>query len=340
MRKYFGFGIVLFMILVLTACGEKSKEDVMSKLEENLNNMSGYQAEASMSLETGEESQTFMIDIAHKKENYYRVLLKNENDEEGSQIILRNDDGVFVLTPALNKSFKFQSEWPNNSSQPYLYQSLVDDILADSESSFTTTENHYVFETKTNYQNNTNLPYQEIYFDKKNFTPLLVKVLDKDKKSVVEVDFSTFELNPEFEEGTFEIEKNMTSSIFGIPVMAEQDESPKQLSILYPTETLGSELVETNEIDTENGKRVILSYEGEKNFRLVQELVDAYPTSAASPKSMPGSEPVNLGFTVGAQTDKALEWSNNGVNYYLASDELTKQEMIDVASSVAAQSSK
>ncbi|MDL4840154.1 LolA family protein [Aquibacillus rhizosphaerae] len=338
MRKYFGLGIITLLILVLVACGEKTKEDVVSKLEASLEDMSGYQAQAMMSLQTGEEAQTYNIDIAHKKKAYYRVILKNEKDEEGSQIILKNDDGVFVLTPALNKSFKFQSDWPNNSSQPYLYQSLVKDVLNDSDSSFKSTDSYFIFETKTNYQNNNNLPYQEIYFDKKTYTPVMVKVLDKDKKPLVEVEFSNFELNPEFAADTFEIEKNMTSSLLGIPAMAE-DNQDSELTRLYPTENLGAELVEEKETETENGTRVMLSYEGTKNFTLVQEKANAYPTSMSSPESVVG-EPVSLGFTMGALKASSLEWSYNGVDYYLASEELTKEEMVEVASSVIGQSVK
>ncbi|WP_186576323.1 LolA family protein [Aquibacillus kalidii] len=338
MRKYFGVGIIALLILVLAACGEKSKEDVVKKLEQSVEEMSGYQAEATMSLKTGEESQTYKIDVSHKKKDFYRVLLKNEQDKEGSQIILRNKDGVFVLTPALNKSFKFQSDWPNNSSQPYLYQSLVKDVLDNSDATFKSTEKYYVFETKTNYQNNNNLPYQEIYFDKKSYTPVAVKVLDKDKNPLVEVDFSKFEIDPKFANDTFEIESNMTSSLFGIPVMAGE-ETNQQLSVLYPNEKMGAELVEEKEAETENGKRVMLSYEGEKNFTLVQEKVSAYPTSAAAPESVTGN-PVSLGFTMAAQSASSLEWSFNGVNYYLASEDLTKDEMVTVAKSVVGQSVK
>ncbi|WP_226038151.1 LolA family protein [Aquibacillus saliphilus] len=338
MKKYVSIGIIALLILLLAACGEKSKEDVVQKLEGTLEDMSGYQAQASMSLKTGEDSQTYKIDITHKKKDYYRVLLKNEKDEEGSQIILRNDDGVFVLTPALNKSFKFQSEWPMNSSQPYLFQSLVQDILSDSDAAFKSTENHFVFETKTNYQNNNNLPFQEIFFDKKSYTPVMVKVLDKDKKPLIEVEFSGFTLNPEFEEGAFEIEKNMTSSLFGIPVMAEEN-SDKDLSVFYPTEKAGAELVETKEVEIDSGKRVILSYKGEKSFTIVEEKVDAYPTSTASPKAVKG-EPVSLGFSMGALTSTSLEWNYNGTSFYLASEELTREEMIEVASSVLDQQVK
>ncbi|QTM98124.1 outer membrane lipoprotein carrier protein LolA [Sediminibacillus dalangtanensis] len=339
MRKKLGLGVMLLLlILVLAACGEKSKEDVADKLSGNLEKMNGYKAEATMSLQTGEESQAFDIEISHKKKDFYRVLLKNEKDEKGSQIILKNEDGVFVLTPALNKSFKFKSEWPNNSSQPYLYQSLVKDVLEDSEASFKTTENYYVFETKTNYQNNNNLPYQEIYFDKKAYTPVMVKVLDKDKNPVVEVQFSSFELDPEFAGDAFEIEKNMTSGTLGIPVSAEENDNG-ELEVFYPLERAGAELVEKKEVETENGERVILSFAGEKNFTLVQERADAYPASAMVPEQVNG-EIVNLGFTMGALSEASLQWQANGNTYYLASEDLTKQEMIEVASSVTGQEIK
>ncbi|GAA5417471.1 sporulation protein YdcC [Paraliobacillus ryukyuensis] len=339
MKKYITI-LVILSLLVLAGCGEKTKEDVITKLEDTLESMSGYQTKATMQLKTSEKEQSYALDIAHKKKAYYRVLLKNDQDEAGSQIILKNEDGVFVLTPALNKSFKFQSDWPSNTSQPYLFQSLVSDIKADNDATFNITENYYVFETKTNYQNNTTLPSQQIYFDKKQFTPVMVKVLNKDQEAVVEVSFSEFKLDPTFEDKMFEMENNMTSSLFGIPASADvENESDGELSVLYPQNLLGSELAETTEIDLEDGQRVLLSYEGEKNFTLVQEKHTSYPTTAMKPQTVTGN-PVSLGFTVGAQTDAALEWSHQGVDYYLASEELTKEEMIEVATSITTQVSK
>ncbi|MGN8647748.1 LolA family protein [Gracilibacillus sp. HCP3S3_G5_1] len=333
MKKYTSIVIGIILLVVLAACGEKSKEDVVEKLEETVENMSGYQSQALMSLNTGKEEQVYRVEVAHKKEDFYRVLLKNENDEESSQIILRNDEGVFVLTPALNKSFKFQSEWPENNSQPYLFQSLIRDLVDDSDATFTVTDSYFVFETKTSYESNSNLPYQTIYFDKKSYEPVLVKVLDHDKNPLVQVEFTNFELDPELPENTFDMETNMTSSIFGVPVMAQED-LPTQLTVLYPSENLGSELVEESQMDTENGKRVMLSYQGDKNFTIIQETMDVYPTSTAAPEVVSG-EPVDLGFTVGALSDHSLEWHYQGVNYYVASEQLTKEEMKEVARSLS-----
>ncbi|PMY00991.1 DUF4367 domain-containing protein, partial [Pseudomonas sp. MPR-R5A] len=90
-------------------------------------------------------------------------------------------EGVYVLTPALNKSFRFQSDWPKNSSQAYLYESLIKDIANDKEAKFNATKDHYVYETKTRYQNNQMLPYQEITLNKSDLSPVSVKVMDSDK---------------------------------------------------------------------------------------------------------------------------------------------------------------
>ncbi|GAA0431626.1 outer membrane lipoprotein carrier protein LolA [Lentibacillus halophilus] len=338
MKKMVGVrGAILFgLILLLAACGEQSKEDVLGKLESNLESMDGYKAKAVMTMTTGQENQTYNIDIWHQKKDYYRVELANEQDEKGSQIILKNDDGVFVLSPALNKSFKFQKEWPENGSQPYLYQSLVSDIANDGEATFTTTEDHYIFKTETNYQSNNNLPYQEIYFDKESYTPVKVKVLDKDENALVQVDYSEFNMDPDFNDDDFAMEKNMKSNKAKETVSGKDNEDT--FTVLYPLEMVGSELVEEKEVDMENGKRVIMSFSGEKKFTLVEEKLDVIPTSASS--QMVNGDIVNLGHSIGVLSDNTIEWTNNGMNFMLASDELTKDELIHVAKSVQGKKAK
>lgn len=339
MRKYLNIWMILLIglaLLLLTACGEKSQEAVVSKLEDNVKTMDGYKAKAEMDMHTGQEEQKYEIDVWYKKEDFYRVALKNDQDEKGSQVILKNADGVFVLTPALNKSFKFQTEWPENSSQPYLYQSLVDDVLKDAEATFEVTDTHYVFHTKTNYQSNNNLPFQEIYFNKKDYTPELVKVLDKDKEPLVEVTFKAFETNPSFGDQDFNMKDNMTSSNLDTPVSGAVETD--SFTVVFPLYMAGSELEEKKEVTLEDGKRVIMSFTGEKNFTLVQDKFDVLPT-LSSPEEIKG-DIVNLGYTMGALSDNSVEWSHDGVNFYLASEDLTKEELIEVAQSVQGKEAK
>lgn len=322
--------IVLSLTLVLVACGEKSPEKVLAKLEDRVSTLDGYKANAEMKMGTGQEDQDYEIEIWHKKKDHYRVSLSSVHDEKGSQIILKNNDGVFVLTPSLNKSFKFQTEWPENSSQPYLFESLVNDVKQDEEATFTVTDSHYIFHTKTNYQSNNNLPFQEIHFDKKSYTPVLVKVLDKDKQALVEVKFSSFDLDPDFGDNDFEIEENMVNKEEDVSVSGEVEEEP--FSTLFPLYTAEAEFMDKQELELENGKRVIMTFAGERNFTLIQEKVESIET-LSYPKEVEG-EIVNLGFTIGALSENIIEWNYNGVDFYLASEDLTKEELVEIAASV------
>ncbi|GLB60986.1 LolA family protein [Cytobacillus sp. NCCP-133] len=320
----------LMVVFALSACGSKSQEDVVKELGNKLEDIKGYKAEAKMTLQMGTDPQTYDIEVWHKDPDFYRVNLKNAQKDQ-SQMILRNADGVFVLTPALNKSFRFQSDWPENSSQAYLYESLVKDIMEDKEAKFSATKDHYVFETKTRYQNNQMLPVQEITLKKSDLSPVSVKVMDPDKNALVTVDFSNVKFNASFDKKDFDMQKNMTGAQLEVPVMAEVDE--QEFSVKYPqSEMAGVNLVEEKEMKTENGKRVVLTFDGEKSFTLVQEKATVMPASS-SVTSVNG-EPIDLGFTIGALSSNTISWTYQGVDYMIASNDLSPEEMTMIARSV------
>lgn len=320
----------VMILLVLAACGAKSQETVVKDLDETLSELKSYKAKAEMTLQMGSEPQVYEVEIWYKEPSFYRVNLKNAEKDQ-SQMILRNEEGVFVLTPALNKSFRFQSSWPQNSSQAYLYESLVQDILEDKEAKYNETEKHYVFETKTRYQNNQMLPLQEIKLNKKDLTPASVKVMDTDRNALVTVKFSDVEFGASFDDDAFDMKKNMTASQLEVPVMASGDD--KQFTVKYPVAELpGVTLADERVMNTENGKRIVLTYDGEKSFTLVQEKAGVME-DGTYPVAIDGN-PVDLGFTVGAQSENSVRWTYQGVEYMLASSELTPEEMVMVAKSV------
>jgi len=339
-RKWLLVFTGLIAMLILAACGTKSQEDVVKELNKKLDKLTGYKVNAKMTLKMGTESQVYNVEIWHKDPTYYRVNLKNPEKDQ-SQMILRNDEGVFVLTPALNKSFRFQSDWPQNSSQAYLYESLIKDILEDKSAKFSTTKDYYVFETKTRYQNNKMLPYQEIKLNKRDLSPAMVKVMDPDRTALVTVEFSKVKFNADFDKNDFDMKKNMTRAQLGLPAMAKvQDQS---FTVKYPTaEIPGTKLVEEKELKTEDGKRVVLTYGGDKPFTIVEEKTIT-STAAAQPaitSTFVEGEPVDLGFTIGAVSDHSISWSQDGVDYMIASKKLTKDELIEVAGSVQGEMGK
>ena len=327
-RKWLMLLAGLLIVIALSACGTKSQEDVTKELSGKLEEIKSYKANAKMTLQMGTEPQTYDIEVWHKDPMYYKVDLKNAQKDQ-SQMILRNDEGVFVLTPALNKSFKFQSEWPKNSSQAYLYESLIKDIIDDKEATFKATKQHYIFETKTKYQNNQMLPTQEITLKKSDLSPVSVKVMDTDKNALVTVEFTDVKFNASIDKKDFDMKKNMTSAQLEVPVMGEV--ADEEFSVKYPSDNQNFELIDQKEIKTENGKRVVLTYDGEKSFTLIQEKAEVM--SASSLTSVSG-DPVDLGFTIGALSNNTISWTHQGVHYLIASNDLTDEELTEIARSV------
>ncbi|CAH2714506.1 Sporulation protein YdcC [Neobacillus rhizosphaerae] len=326
----------LSVILLLAACGSKSQDDVVKELKSKQGDLTSYKVKAKMTLKMGSDSQIYNVEIWHKDPTFYRVNLKNAEKDQ-SQMILRNNQGVFVLTPALNKSFRFQSDWPQNSSQAYLYESLIKDIVMDKSAKFSTTKDYYIFETKTRYQNNSMLPFQEIKLNKSDLSPAVVKVMDPDRNALVTVEFSKVKFNTNFDKDDFDMKKNMTRAQLGLPAMANGKDSA--FTVKYPTfELKGTKFIGEKEVKIEDGKRVVLTYDGKKSYTLVQEKVTV-KVASSTPTYVEG-DIVDLGMTIGAVSDHSISWSHDGIDYMIASKNLTKNELIEVAKSVQGEAVK
>ncbi|MGD7046521.1 LolA family protein [Jeotgalibacillus proteolyticus] len=332
MKKLVWSLLIGCLVLLLSACGETTKEEATSDLSEKVEEVDGYKATAKMVFETGEEPQEYDVEVWYSKPNYYRVHLKHA-EEKQSQMIIRNDEGVFVLTPALNKSFRFQSDWPSNGSQAYLIESLVKDIEEDDAATFAEKDGSYVFESKTRYKHQHMFPMQEVIFDKKSLTPSSVKVKDAEGNVKISLTFTKVDLEASFEKSDFNLEKNMMGAQLEVPVLGDGEEEEEPFAVLYPTVELeGTALHEEEEMDVDGGKRVIMTFSGEKNYTLIQEKLDAAPVMMTTTDA-PG-DVVDLGFAIGSITEQSVSWTYNGVDYMLASTDLTQEEMVNVARSV------
>ena len=110
---------IIFMcilLLLFTGCGKTNKKEIVKDLNKKINSLDSYYLEGDMEIINNEDVYKYEITVSYKSKDLYRVSLINESNGH-EQIILKNNDGVFVLTPSLNKSFKFESEWPYSNSQ-------------------------------------------------------------------------------------------------------------------------------------------------------------------------------------------------------------------------------
>ena len=156
--------LIVLVCIFFTGCGKYDQNDIINTLDKNISEKS-YDLEGDLEIVNNDEVYNYDIKVSYKKPDSYKVNLLNKSNNH-EQIILKNNEGIFVVTPALNKSFKFQSDWPYNNSQIYLLQSLINDIKADDKREFKEIEKGYIFRTNVNYPNNRKLVKQDITLDK------------------------------------------------------------------------------------------------------------------------------------------------------------------------------
>lgn len=328
MKKIFGVLLVFVFAMCLTGCGKEDKKTVLNKLDKKINNVNGYKLEAFMELINNEDTYKYDVTVSYKKKDNYRVSLRNKTNNH-EQIILKNEEGVYVLTPTLNKSFKFQSKWPYNNSQSYLLQSVVNDMKNDSKLSMRKENDCYVFTSSVNYKNNANLTHQEVVVDK-NYTIKSVTVLDEEENPGIKVSFKSIDMKAKFNDNYFVLEENMET---GMQASAELVKTVFDEAI-YPMYLPEGTYLETEKtVELDEGSRIILTFGGDTSFMLVEEPASKEDEMTVIPTS--GDLDIFMD-TVAIVDDTSISWSSAGVNYYLVSSNMSTGELINVAKSVSA----
>ncbi|MGN0993071.1 MAG: hypothetical protein ACI4PE_04045 [Bacilli bacterium] len=204
MKKLFLL-VAVIATICLTGCGKVGDKEIRNNFIKEIEGLKSYYMEGTLKLTNNDDNYEYDIEVSYQKDDNYKVSLINKgNDYE--QIILKNKEGVYVITPSLNKSFKFQSDWPNNNSQSYLLTSVAKDLKDDSAYKFTQKDKDYIFTTKTNYPNNPKYVKQNIILDKK-FD--LKKVEVKDDQDITYIEFTVKKIDKKanFSENEFSLEE-------------------------------------------------------------------------------------------------------------------------------------
>ncbi len=347
MKKLLALGLV--SLLFMSGCGKETKEDLISNFQKSVENAKSYTLKGNMEILSNEETFTYSLEANYLEDDYYKVILVNQTNNH-EQIILKNTDGVYVVTPTLNKSFKFQSQWPDNSSQSYILASLLADITSEEEPTVEETENNYIITTAVNYPNNSSLTYQKIYFDK-DMNLQKVEVYDEEDIVNIKVEFSSIDLKAGLDEEDFLLE-DLIDTEEESEAETDQEENQTQDaeeseceneecdtkssnildSVIYPlyipSETY---LSNSEEIDTDDGNRVILTFAGNKNFVLIEEVATVSSEFEIIPVY---GDPIMLSDTIAAKSANSLYWTSDNVSYYLTSTDLSTEEMVTIAESL------
>ena len=318
--------LFFFSIFLFAGCGKYGEKDVINDFSKKVDDAKAYYIDGTLEIVNNDNVYNYDVEVAYKEKNYYRVSLTNTSNNH-TQVILKNDDGVYVVTPALNKSFKFQSDWPYSNSQIYLLGSLIQDIKDDDDRIFKETKDGYSFMTAVNYPNNRNLVKQKINLSKK-LKLKKVQVYNSDSVICMTMEYKKIDYSPTFKKNYFSL--NTVMKTYSVEDTVEQtgvlEESIYPLMI--PS---GTRLTNEEKIDKGNGERIIMTFDGEKPFLLVEETANIENEFTVVPTY---GEPYQLMDTLGVMTNNSLNWTTNGIEYYLVSDVLNQEELVEVAQSI------
>ncbi len=322
---------ILFLIFIMCTfilIGCNNTTNIVDKVEKNIKSMDSYKIDGTLSITNNEDTYNYEVVVGYSKKDNYRVSLINKSNGH-EQIILKSNNEVYVITPALNKSFKFQSDWPLNNSQIYILESILNDINSDDGKTIDEKDGNYIISTKVNYPNNIGLVRQKIYVDSDGNINK-IEVFNDSSIAEMIMTFDKIEKNHKFEDKYFDL----NSIVSDIDVENKSEESASIESIIYPLYVpSGTVLTQEEKINKDNGERVILTFDGEKPFLLVEETANVEKDFSIIPIF---GEPTFLNDTVGAITENSLSWTSGGIDYYLVSDAMGKIELIEIANSIGA----
>lgn len=390
--------LVLCGVFLLTGCKSYNERDIVKELENKLNKANSYFVQGEMEITNNEDIYTYSVEVSFKEKDNYKVVLTNTSNDH-TQVILRNSDGVYVVTPSLNKSFKFQSDWPYNNSQVYLLKSLIEDMSNEDGRSFERNDKGYVFTTKVVYPNNEKLVKQSISLDKK-LNIDVVRVLDKDNNTQIKMKYNRIDWNKGFSDDYFDLSSiidvtearekssvdngnmnsnsndnsNMNNNSNSDSSVKDSDNDRGNLNgdnsdtsdnsnmnsnsntntntntnedssktetketaslddVIYPMYLPSNTYLKgTEKFKTDTGQRLILTFEGDNPFTLVEETV----TRSKDHEIIPTYGELELLLdAVAIVNDNSVNWISNGTQYYITSDTLATSSLLEVARSIS-----
>ena len=340
-------GLFLVVLLLFTGCGKKDKTNVIDEFKNKIDKAKSYEIDGTMEIINDEDVFKYTINVKYlnNDSDYYKVILINEiNNHE--QIILKNIDSVYVVTPSLNKSFKFQSNWPNNSSQSYLLSSLANDMKKDKNSTFSQKDGYYIVKNKVDYPNNEELVYEKVYL-KKDMLPKKVEVYNNKDNVKIRVEFNKIDLKANVDEDEFELSNLIKETPCDDKCMEEKtkkeensNEEKKEENqattsikdVIYPLYVpQNTSLKSKDVVSTDNGERVILTFAGDNSFVLVEETASLSDEFEIVPVY---GDPEMINDSIGALSANSLSWTSNNINYYLTGSTLAKSDLVNIATSL------
>lgn len=311
-------------VLAIALCFTLRPKSFDKQFDKTMNDMDSYILEGDMEITKGEDVKSYALAVGFQKveeSDYFKVSLTDKELNQ-EQIILRNAEGVFVITPTLNQVFKFEGDWPLNSPKPYLLQSMVEIVNGD-EAEITKEEDGYLVSSPVVYPNNKNYVKQELMFDKDAQIKWL-QIYNQDNNTELKIVFHKVAYNDAIKEDYFTAPTTLETPSSANPIT--EADLP-----FYPSAVFDAQLSNKSTLENDGIVKHMLEFSGEKSFTVIENVRKQAETTQTV--IMPG-EIVDSVDIFGFYDGNRMSAIYNGVEFTIFSDDLGPEEMMSVITSM------
>jgi hypothetical protein len=225
-------------------------------------------------------------------------------------------------------------------------------MTSDANSEFEEKDGYYIIKNTVDYPNNEELSYEKVYFDK-DMTIKKVEVYNDKDIVKIKVTFTSINMKTSLDEDEFKLDnliteeecsdcnensntKNETTKENKQETDTNDTSENKTTSsiedIIYPLYVPENTSLKSKDvISTEDGERVILTFAGDNSFVLVEETLSIADDFEIIPVY---GDPEIINDSIGALSSNSLSWTSNNINYYLTGTNLSKDDLITIATSM------
>lgn len=307
---------MLLVLLVLVGCKNKDNVDEVARVTNYLSGLSSYSLTSKMTIQRPDKNVSVQVEVDYLSPAYYKVCFKGDNE----QLIIKNDTGVYVITPSLNKEFRFDSNWPLNSSHAYLLEAINKDIKADTEASGSMDGTNIVIECKIAHKTNQRLNKMKYTCDA-SYKPKKTVFLNEKNEECIIVDFDTFTPNSNLGKDNFNEKK----------YLGAQEETPNEeqtsLTLTAGYVVDGSTLSSSKKSDDQT----ILCYQGSRAYTIIVSLVEVTDEVIAI-ETYDAVEFLECG--LGFLNENTMRFYNGNYEITIFSNELTVDDYVNIANSI------
>lgn len=328
-KKIVTLSIMLLCAFFLISC-KKKEERKMNDFIKTVEKLNSYTLEGNLKsfYPSGEKESKILVN--HLKPNYYYVEITNPETNE-IQVIIKNNDGVYIGIPSINKTFKIKTNWPLNSSYPYILETLVNDLKKSEDLTKKQENKKTILETKVKIFDNNSSEKEKMIINSDG-TLDEVLIYDQDDNLINNFKVVAFTKNPKLEAKDFDVKEVVETIASGL------FDQKFDRSITYPSYfPEGSYLVdELIKRDSDN-TYAILKYGGTSSYTIVEQYLPK--TDSIVTNEYEGNILVFNAIPVIVASNYIL-FVDGGIEYKIASEKVPVLEMIKMADSLVVVSEK